>query len=279
MYSQFIPLPVVVACFCLASHPVAMAFSQENQENPGTGSDAVKITESGVPPTESDKQAESGEHSESGKQEDTDAAVTSVVEGPTATGSTTGGSPLEQKFQVIAPEWYSEEKTADAQGHVYPFSVFGLDTEQLESEKKSLLREKVNQYLDELLGLEARHYVVFSDQEIQAQVVREATREGTYFNGSDHQPVEVYFADLQFSLPFETRAKKRWIEERQRSRLVQYGLVIGGLLLAIGFVFGGIRLNSATSGFYQGRLQFVVGIVILGIVVAGVFFGSQIDWI
>ena len=110
-------------------------------------------------------------------------------------------------------------------------------------------------------------------------VTHEATVTGTDSVTGKQSPAEMYYATLSFDQGFRKKAEQTWIEQRQSSRLMQIGLVSAGLLLVIGFLFGTLKLNSATSGFYQGRLQFLGGIVILGIICAATYFGLQLDWI
>ena len=182
-------------------------------------------------------------------------------------------------FDIVVPEWYSEPVVVEEEKNRVGFHVFGFDDQQLQDEVKTQLTKEVDRYVDQLLGTNAHKYVEFSDEEKNKLLAKTETRAGIFFDGQEQLPVDFYFAQLEFDNSFQELAKSKWVQKRQESRLLQYGLIGGGALLLIGFLFGGLKLNTATSGFYQGRLQFFVAIVILGVVAAGIYFGTQIEWI
>jgi hypothetical protein len=54
-------------------------------------------------------------------------------------------------------------------------------------------------------------------------------------------------------------------------RLVQTGAVGGTVVALLASVFGFLKLDTATRGYYTGRLRFLAGAVILGIIALGMF--------
>lgn len=181
-------------------------------------------------------------------------------------------------FSVEIPEWYEKTTTPDDQELIF-FRVFGLSPERLDSEINLTLRTSVSAYLEDFLGTDAHQHIDFSDQDLRSLINKKEVKQGTYFDGKQSYPAQFFFAGIKFDDRFRAKAKIMWIEKRQKNRLVQHGLFAGVTLLLIGLIFGGLKLNSATSGFYQGRLQFFTAIVILVVIAAGVYFGSQIAWI
>lgn len=200
----------------------------------------------------------------------------------TAANPTTNVGPSTTSFE--APVWFP----VDSESHIT--SKNGTDTIsiseagygiKLQNESEDLILERVADYVGLKLGDGASQYVRFSVDELRKMkvVTHEATVTGTDRVTGKQSPAEMYYATLSFDASFRKKAEQTWIEKRQSSRLMQIGLVSAGLLLVIGFVFGSLKLNNATSGFYQGRLQFLSGVVILGIICAATYFGLQLDWI
>ncbi|MEC9091362.1 MAG: hypothetical protein VX438_01565 [Planctomycetota bacterium] len=181
-------------------------------------------------------------------------------------------------FRVESPEWYEQFKASSAERSTV-FSVFGLNRELLEKEVKGTLKACVANYVEGLLGSVLPQDLDLTDSELLSLIERKEIKTGSYFDGKQTFPVEFLFAKVKFDEVFDEKVRRWWIEKRQENRLVQSGLVAGGLLSLIGLIFGGLKLNCATSGYYQGRLQFCLAIVILGVIAAGVYFGSQLDWI
>lgn len=184
-----------------------------------------------------------------------------------------------KSFDVVTPEWFETSLSKDAKHKLVPIDVMGIDEEMLDQEVKARIEQEINDHVDEFLGAGAHNFVHFSPEEKQAIVQKSAKVTGIYNRENSQEPAEFYFAHLKFDDSFRKMAKAKWVETHQQSRLIQYGLIAGGAFLLIGFMFGGLKLNSATSGFYQGRLQFFVAIVILGVIAAGIYFGTKIDWI
>ncbi len=69
-----------------------------------------------------------------------------------------------------------------------------------------------------------------------------------------------------------------WTKVRAASRLLQTGLGVGAVLLLLGTMFSYLKLDTATRGYYTGRLQFGAAAVILAIIAAGVVFANRIPW-
>lgn len=65
-------------------------------------------------------------------------------------------------------------------------------------------------------------------------------------------------------------------EKRIRDRLVAIGLVGGTLLALLGVLFGYLRLDHATRGFYCARLQMLAGICSALILGACYFLWTQV---
>ncbi|MEX0819840.1 MAG: hypothetical protein WD070_09600 [Pirellulaceae bacterium] len=71
---------------------------------------------------------------------------------------------------------------------------------------------------------------------------------------------------------------QRWGQVRATSRLFQTALGAGALLLLLGTMLSYLKLDTATRGYYTGRLQFGAAAAILAIVAAGVVCANWIPW-
>lgn len=71
----------------------------------------------------------------------------------------------------------------------------------------------------------------------------------------------------------------RWSEIIATYRLLQTGLAAGVVLLLLGTVFSYFKLDTATRGYYTGRLQFGAAAAILAVIAASVVLGKWIPWL
>jgi len=85
-------------------------------------------------------------------------------------------------------------------------------------------------------------------------------------------------ARLRFDRAFRNELELRWNEIRATSRLLQTGMGVGIVLLLLGTLFSYFRLDTATRGYYTGRLQFAAAAAILTLVAASVLLAKWIPW-
>lgn len=71
---------------------------------------------------------------------------------------------------------------------------------------------------------------------------------------------------------------RRWSKVRATSRLLQTGLGVGAVLLLLGTMFSYLKLDTASRGYYTGRLQFGAAAAILAVIAASVVFANKIPW-
>lgn len=94
-------------------------------------------------------------------------------------------------------------------------------------------------------------------------------------SGSSYQA----HALLEFDAGFRDEALRRWREIVTRMRLLQSGLGLGGILLVVSLLYGLLRADTATRGYYTRTLQWVAAVAILGVVAAGVLLAKNIPWL
>lgn len=84
---------------------------------------------------------------------------------------------------------------------------------------------------------------------------------------------------LEFDSRFREEVKHEWREITAQNRLLQVGLFSGGMLCLLATAFGYFKMDTATKGYYTGRLQFLAAGAILATVVVGAVFARWINWI
>jgi hypothetical protein len=83
-------------------------------------------------------------------------------------------------------------------------------------------------------------------------------------------------AKLAFDSGFRDELDLRWSEIRARSKLAQIGLGASIITLLLGTLFSYFKLDTATKGYYTGRLQFLTAGTILTLVAASVVLAKWI---
>ena len=287
---------MVFACYCVLGLGITSIFAQDDMKETlkvsaeeSTTSDASGQTVSGSKTAKSDS-AESESVKPENAEKDAPASGLDGIPTNTSTSPINAKTKKENATSIgfmpdyKVPEWFPADYQtgiiAGKDADLIPLVQTGYE-DPLREDAREAVREAVAEYIDLKVGKGASDYVRFSIEDLDEMGVLEnqAYVTGTDKITGDEAPSQRYYAMLKMNSNFRAKAKQIWIEKRQSSRLMQIGLVSGGLLLVIGFLFGTLRLNTATSGFYQGRLQFLGGVVILGIIAAAAYFGLQLDWI
>ena len=84
---------------------------------------------------------------------------------------------------------------------------------------------------------------------------------------------------LKFGKEFRGEIEKRWNQVVVTSRLAHVALVLVAVLAGLGTIFTYFRLDTATKGYYSGRLQFATGTAILGLVALGILLARWVPWL
>jgi uncharacterized integral membrane protein len=89
-------------------------------------------------------------------------------------------------------------------------------------------------------------------------------------------PMHQMHALLEFGSEFQKDLDVRGEEIDKRWRLTGTALAVGFVLALLGVVFGYFRLDTATRGYYAGRLRLASAVVILTLIVVGVLLAKHI---
>jgi len=94
-----------------------------------------------------------------------------------------------------------------------------------------------------------------------------------------YPPTRYMTAILKFDAEFLGELDSRWTTAIREARLRQVSFGTGGVLALLATVFGYLRLDTVTRGYYTGRLQLVATGVILALAGLGVLLARRIPWI
>ncbi|MCA9223675.1 MAG: hypothetical protein KDA71_25365 [Planctomycetales bacterium] len=131
------------------------------------------------------------------------------------------------------------------------------------------LKKSVDAYVDEYLNVNgAASHVNLSLNQIRTELVDpERHYAGTV--EFSFGPMREEYRQLRFTREFREGLDDRWREVVARNRLLKTGLGAGGVLMMLAVVCGYFKVDTATRGYYSGRLQFGAAAAILTLVIAG----------
>ncbi|HUG66348.1 MAG TPA: hypothetical protein VMM76_01275 [Pirellulaceae bacterium] len=190
------------------------------------------------------------------------------------------------------PEWVETE--ASKHDDFYQVAVeSGLHVrkrtaqQSLRDEVKATVDAYVNNYLGSELAATLAGYSI-EESEIGAtrkinlrldgktfEIARERFDEQVEF---DYGVMNQSHALVKVDKKVKDALDQRWSKVRATSRLFQTGLGAGAILLLLGTMFSYLKLDTATRGYYTGRLQFGAAAVILAVIAAGVVCANRIPW-
>jgi hypothetical protein len=189
-------------------------------------------------------------------------------------------SQVEIDFEA-RPEWVDREDT-DV-GPVHQISVASgpyLRHREARQELERQLKLVTDEYINECVGSQhgARWIGLNAEQIRQTLVGPENIYDEKVISpsfGVMHQS----HALLEFGPEFHQDIEQAWHNVVARAQLVKLALVAGAVLGMLALLFGYFNADTATKGFYTGRLKFVTAVAILGLVALGIFLARSIPWL
>lgn len=185
------------------------------------------------------------------------------------------------QYPADRPEWINKPPKVEGQAHMVVSSGPWASRRECERELEHQLKKEVDAYINDYLGNpQAARLIGYDLETIQKQFV-----------SSD--PAHVYSGTLVSPTVGEMREEVRLVvidEQDQRdiaehwrrvvatSRLASSGLIGAGLLGLLAVAYGFLKADTATRGFYTGRLQLLSLAVVAAMIAAGVFLARAIHW-
>ena len=140
------------------------------------------------------------------------------------------------------------------------------------------LRVATDDYINEYLNSpRASMLLRYSIDDIRDRLVTETFEEGILLTRYGKRMLRAH-ALVGFDHAFRQDLDRRWDQVVATMRLMQTGLGSGIVLALLGTMFGYFRFDTATRGYYTGRLQFAAAAAILAVAAAGVLVAKWIPW-
>jgi hypothetical protein len=79
-------------------------------------------------------------------------------------------------------------------------------------------------------------------------------------------PMKKLYVQVEFSPSIDQELRQRWEEVRRQDRFAVVGVGAGSVLGLLGLVFGLLKVDTWTKGYYTKRLFFGVPAAIIGLI-------------
>ena len=179
------------------------------------------------------------------------------------------------------PSWITQPVAADGPVHyLLVESDPALNVDECRRGLDEKLEAALNEYIDDYLGVAGASRLVSYDAEtIRARLIRPTDEYIGRIKIRSLDPMVQSWVRLSIDQGFRSELDQRWSVERRKSRLVQTVLFGGGAMAVLALVFGFFSIDTATRGYYTGRLRLAVLTAILGVIVAGVLAARFVAWL
>jgi len=159
--------------------------------------------------------------------------------------------------------------------------------QSLRDEVKAAVDAYVNDYLNSELASTLSGYSIEERENGAARTINLRLDGNTFEIAGDRFDEQVEFdygvmnqshALVKIDKNVKEALDQHWSKVRAAARLFQTGLGAGAILLLLGTMFSYLKLDTATRGYYTGRLQFGTAAAILAIIAACVVCANWIPW-
>jgi hypothetical protein len=123
------------------------------------------------------------------------------------------------------------------------------------------LNAAVAQFIESYLGPGANYFVQLPSSYVHDQIMKRQFEET--FSAS-FGPMKNLHVQLEFDHKVCMELQRRNHEARSELRMKEVALGAGSVLLLLGIVFSYLKLDTATRGYYTGRLRVATALAILG---------------
>lgn len=160
------------------------------------------------------------------------------------------------------PKWL-DEPTGLVNGVYYTIVVAGPHSTRADCDEElpAKLTEAVNRYIDSYLGEGASHLVSLPPGYVKDEIVQ-ADYEETY--NASFGPMKNLHVQLAFDRKVCSELKRRYHQALADLRMKEVAIGGGSVLLLLGAMFSYLKLDTATRGYYTGRLRVATALAILG---------------
>ena len=142
------------------------------------------------------------------------------------------------------------------------------------------LKQATDEYINELLdSATAAHWIAFDESRIRQTLVSPANIYDEKVISPSVGVMHQSHALLEFGPEFHRDIEHAWRQIVARARLVKFALVAATVLGTLALLLSYFQADTATRGFYTGRLKFATLVAILGLIASGVLLARSIPWL
>lgn len=216
-----------------------------------------------------EEQAEAEEEQAEEEEDEQEEAIETeqeVSEAAVATAEAAEGAPDAAETEAVPgqPDWVDQ---GDGRGEGNVFRMTGSagpysSHDECYAAQRDLMRDLTEKYVTRYLGETAAAEIEVPNSYIESKLLR----------GEWIGPVETAsfgtMYEIHVLLEFDDAARRQfelwWHEARLQRRLWLTGTGAGLVLALLGTAFGYLKLDTATRGYYRGRLMIAAGTLALG---------------
>ncbi len=179
------------------------------------------------------------------------------------------------------PQWVDQPDQTLGDRHLISVTGGPFTTRrQARQEMQKELKVRTDQYIRELVGHpHAAHWVGYEAHEIQQRFVAPDRIFDEIVRSPSFGPMHQSHALLEFGPSFHKEVERAWHDVLARAQLVKVALAGGAIFGMLVLLFGYFNADTATRGFYSGRLKFVTALAILAVVATGFVIARSIPWL
>lgn len=191
-------------------------------------------------------------------------------------------SPLLNNHETSRPEWTKElnwRLVRSNEGEAWQTAIHAGPEASGFSLEKDLDREIVNrlrQFLQEKISPDAASVVNLHERDGKLWRSRLVTAEHETIHERNvaDEPIILHekWLRLELDQPAQQHLRQRYEQGLVEQRLTLAGVAAGLMLAVLGTIFSYLKIDTATRGFYTGRLRFGTGLTILVILALGLSF-------
>ena len=179
------------------------------------------------------------------------------------------------------PEWVDQPDRDLGETHL--ISVSSGPYKKVRNARKELYKQ-VKQATDEYIidvvrHPAAAHWVGYSEDEIRHRFLAPDRLFDEKVISPSFGVMHQSHALLEFGPEFHHEVERAWHQVIARAQLVKVALGGGAVLAMLVMLFGYFNADTATRGFYSGRLKFVTGLAILAVIATGFLIARSIPWL
>ncbi len=179
------------------------------------------------------------------------------------------------------PEWV-EQPDRDV-GQVHQISIASgpyVGQRIARTELYKELKAATDEYINDVVGnSNAAHWVGYDEQQIRQRFVASDHIFDEKIISPSVGVMHQSHALLEFGPAFHSDVAEAWHQVMARAQLVKVALGGGAVLGMLILMFGYFKADTATRGFYSGRLKFVTVVAILAVIATGLLVARSIPWL